>query len=144
ELKRIAVEVDPILEISEIANRVSKSGGPALLFEKVKGSSLPVLINAFGSQRRMQLALGVESLDEIAGRIREYLKMKPPAGLLDKLKMVPMLAEIGAFFPKQVSDGPAHEAVREDNFSLFDFPVLKCWPDDAGRYITFPVVFSRN
>ena len=144
ELKRVAVEVDPILEISEIADRVSKSGGPALLFENVKGSRMPVLINAFGSPRRMELALGVESLDQIAGRIREYLNTKPPEGLLDKLKMLPRMAEIGAFFPKQVKDGPACEVVREEKFSLLDLPVLQCWPQDGGRTITFPAVFSRN
>ena len=144
ELKRIRVEVDPILEISEITDRVSKNGGPALLFENVKGSRIPVLINAFGSPRRMHIALGVESLDEVAGRIRELVKMKPPEGFFDKLKMVPRLAEIGSFFPKQVSDGPAHEIVRDKDFSLSYFPILQCWPQDAGRYITFPVVFSRD
>src|SRR5882724_11186128 len=105
ELKRIGLEVDPILEISEIADRVSKSGGPALLFENVKGSRIPVLINAFGSPRRMETALGVDSVEEIAQRILELLQTKPPEGFLDKLKMVPRLAEIGSFFPKQVNDG---------------------------------------
>lgn len=144
ELRRIKVEVDPILEISEIADRVSKRGGPALLFENVKGSRISVLINAFGSPRRMLIALGVESLDEVAGRIRELVKMKPPEGFFEKLKMVPRLAEIGSFFPKQVSDGPAHEIIRDQDFSLSDFPILQCWPQDAGRYITFPAVFSRD
>ncbi|MCZ6489212.1 MAG: UbiD family decarboxylase, partial [Acidobacteria bacterium] len=144
ELKRIQTEVDPILEISEIADRVSKNGGPALLFENVKGSSMPVLINAFGSPRRMELALGVESLDEISDRIREHLNTKPPEGLLDKLKMLPRMAEIGAFFPKHVKDGPAREVVQEENFSLLELPVLQCWPQDGGRTITFSAVFSRN
>ena len=114
ELKRISIEVSPILEISEIADRVSKSGGPALLFENVKGSKLPVLINAFGSPRRMELALGIQSLDEIPARIREYLTMKPPDGLLGKIKMLPLLAEVGSFFPKQVGDGPAREVDGPD------------------------------
>jgi len=83
ELRRIAVEVDPILEISEIADRVSKSGGPALLFENVRGSRIPVLINAFGSPRRMELALEVNSVEEVAARIRELVEIKPPEGLLD-------------------------------------------------------------
>ena len=144
ELKRIAVEVDPILEISEIADRVSKSGGPALLFENVRGSRIPVLINAFGSPRRMELALEVSSVEEVAGRIRELVQIKPPEGLLDKLKMIPRLAEIGSFIPKQVKDGPAREVVKQENFSLFDLPILQCWPQDGGRTITFPVVFSRN
>ncbi|MBI4464864.1 MAG: UbiD family decarboxylase, partial [Acidobacteria bacterium] len=144
ELKRIGVEVDPILEISEIADRVSKSGGPALLFENVKGSRIPVVINAFGSPRRMEMALGVHSVEEVAERIREYLRMKPPEGLWDKLKMVPRLAEIGSFFPKSVKDGPAQEVVKEKDFSLFEFPIIQCWPQDAGRYITFGTVFSQD
>jgi 4-hydroxy-3-polyprenylbenzoate decarboxylase len=144
ELRRIAVEVDPILEISEIADRVSKSGGPALLFENVKGSRIPVLINAFGSPRRMELALEANSVEEVADRIRELVEIKPPEGLLDKLKMIPRLAELGSFIPKQVKDGPAREVVKRDQFSLFDLPILQCWPQDGGRTITFPVVFSRN
>ena len=144
ELRRIRAEVDPILEISEIADRVSKSGGPALLFENVRGSSIPVVINAFGSYRRMEIALEVGSVEDVAGRIRELVKMKPPEGLLDKLKMIPRLAEFGAFVPKTVKDGPAREVVMKDAFSLFDLPVLQCWPQDGGRTITFPVVFSRD
>ena len=144
ELKRIAVEVDPVLEITEIADRVSKRGGPALLFENVKGGRVPVLINAFGSPRRMEIALGVHSIEEIAERIRDLMHLKPPEGLLDKLKMVPLLAEVGSFFPKQVKSGPAQEVVKEKDFSLLDFPILQCWPQDAGRFITFGVVFSRS
>ncbi len=144
ELKRISVEVDPILEISEITDRVSKQGGPALLFENVKGSSLPVLINAFGSPRRTALALGVESAEEVAARIHALLHTEPPEGLLDKIRMVPRLLEMGAFFPKTVRQGPASEVVKKSGFSLLDLPVLQCWPGDAGRYITFPLVFSRD
>ena len=144
ELKRITAEVDPILEISEIADRVSKSGGPALLFENVLGGRIPVLINAFGSSRRMEIALEVGSVEEVAARIRKLLEMKPPEGLLDKLRMLPRLAEFGSFIPKHVKDGPAREVVKKNDFSLFDLPVLQCWPQDGGRTITFPVVFSRN
>ena len=115
ELKRVTTEVDPILEITEIADRVSKGaakkygrpGGPALLFENVKGANgVPVLINQFGSERRMQMALDVDRLDEIADRIRQLLNMKSPEGFLEKLKMLPMLADMGKFFPKTVSTGP--------------------------------------
>ena len=144
ELKRIPFEVDPILEITEFADRSVKSGGPALLFEKPKGSNVPVLINAFASARRMELALEVSSVDEIAGRISEFLEMRMPEGLLGKLKMLPKLAEMGAFFPKIVSGGPCKEVILRDNFSLSDFPILQCWPQDGGRYITLPMVFSRN
>jgi 4-hydroxy-3-polyprenylbenzoate decarboxylase len=144
ELKRISFEVDPVLEITEFADRSVKTGGPALLFEKPKGSTVPVLINAFASERRMQIALGVDSVDEIAARISEFLEMRMPEGLIGKLKMLPKLAEMGAFFPKTVSDGPCKEVVRRENFSLDYFPILKCWPEDGSRFITLPMVFSKN
>src|SRR6266566_8902295 len=144
ELKRISIEVDPVLEIAEFADRSVKSGGPALLFEKPKGSRIPVLINAFASMRRMELALEVDSVNTIAARISEYLEMRMPEGLIGKLKMLPKLAEVGSFFPRRVSDGPCKEVVRKKDFSLADYPILKCWPQDGGRYITLPMVFSRN
>jgi len=152
ELKRIRTEADPILEITEIADRVSKSrdqqgivGGKALLFENVKGySGAQLLINQFGSARRMRLALEVDSLDEIAERIRGFMDVKSPQGFLDKVKMLPMLAEMGKFFPKAVATGPCKEVIRRDNFSLLDFPILQCWPKDAGRFITLPCVITRD
>ncbi|HVP43901.1 MAG TPA: UbiD family decarboxylase [Terriglobales bacterium] len=159
ELKRISVEVDPILEITEITDRVSKGlvarspssrpgqspGGPALLFDNLKGHpGARLLINQFGSERRMRLALGVDSLDEIAQRIHQFLDVKAPEGLLDKLKMLPMLADLGKFFPKTVSTGPCKEVIKKNGFSLLDFPVLKCWPQDAGRFITLPCVITRD
>ena len=144
ELKRITVEVDPILEITEFADRAVKGGGPALLFEKPKGHGMPVLINAFASMRKMEIALEVGSVEEVAARIVEFLEMRMPEGLIDKLKMLPKLAEMGAFFPRMVSRGACQEVVREDQFSLFDYPVLKCWPEDGGRFITLPLVFSKN
>jgi len=144
ELKRIPFEVSPHLEITEFADRSVKSGGPALLFEKPKGSQVPVLINAFASQRRMELALEVASVEEIAARIVEMLEMRMPEGLLGKFKMLPKLAEMGAIFPKIVSGGPCKDVIRRDNFSLREFPILHCWPQDAGPFITLPMVFSRN
>ena len=144
ELKRIPFEVSPELEITEFADRSVKSGGPALLFEKPKGSTVPVLINAFASMRRMEIALEVSSVDEVAARISEFLEMRMPEGLLGKLKMLPKLGEIGAFFPKIVSGGPCKDVIRRDDFSLDEFPILKCWPQDGGRYITLPMVFSKN
>ncbi len=153
ELKRVRAEVDPILEITEITDRVSKlpasaksaAGGPALLFENVKGyPGSKVLINQFGSARRMNLALQVESLDEIAERLRMFMDVKSPQGLLDKIKMLPMLADLGKFFPKTVPTGPCKEVIRKDQFSLLDFPILQCWPQDAGRFITLPCVISRD
>jgi len=144
ELKRVPFPVDPVLEITEFADRSVKHNGPALLFENPTGSSIPVLINAFASARRMEIALEVDSVDVVARRISDYLEMRMPEGLLGKIKMLPMLAEMGSFFPKIVSGGPCKEVIRKDNFSLLDLPVLQCWPQDAGRFITLPMVFSRN
>jgi len=150
ELKRIQTEADPILEIAEITDRVSKSkhgkpGGPALLFQNIKGHpGSQVLINQFGSEARMKLALGVNSFDEFADRIRVFMDLKSPQGFLDKLKMLPLLTEAGKFFPKTVSTGPCKEVIKHDNFSLLDFPILQCWPQDAGRFITLPCVTTRD
>ncbi|HWY59421.1 MAG TPA: UbiD family decarboxylase [Terriglobales bacterium] len=157
ELKKIRTEVDPFLEIAEITDRVSKSpgtknggrasspGGPALLFQNIKGHpGAQVLINQFGSARRMNLALEVDKLDEVADRIRQFMDVKSPQGFLDKVKMLPMLAEMGKFFPKTVSTGPCKEVIRRDNFSLDWFAILQCWPKDAGRFITLPCVVTRD
>jgi 4-hydroxy-3-polyprenylbenzoate decarboxylase len=150
ELKRIKTEADPILEIAEITDRVSKSrtgkpGGPALLFQNIKGHpNSQLLINQFGSDSRMKLALGVNSFDEFADRIRVFMEMKSPQGFLDKLKMLPLLTEAGKFFPKTVATGPCKEVIKRDNFSLLEFPILQCWPQDAGRFITLPCVTTRD
>ncbi len=150
ELKRIQTEADPILEITEITDRVSKSktgnpGGPALLFQNIKGHpGHQILINQFGSEARMKLALGVNSFDEFGDRIRMFMDVKSPQGFLDKLKMLPLLTEAGKFFPKTVSTGPCKEVIKHDNFSLLDFPILQCWPQDAGRFITLPCVTTRD
>lgn len=144
ELKRIPFEVDPYLEITEFADRSVKSGGPALLFEKPKGSRVPLLVNAFASVKRMNIALEVDDVNEVAARISEFLQMQMPQGLIGKLKMLPKLAEMGAFFPKIVSSGPCKEVIRLSDFSLQEFPVLHCWPQDGGPFITLPMVFSKN
>jgi 4-hydroxy-3-polyprenylbenzoate decarboxylase len=173
ELKRIREEVSPELEITEITDRVSKigsrshpfrdeaaekggatgtkdkyaPGGPALLFENVKGHpGHKVLINQFGSERRMALALGVDRLDEIAERIRGLMDVKAPEGLFDKLKMLPQLGALTSAFPKTVTakDAPCKEIVRREHFDLNYFPILKCWPRDGGRFITLPCVHTRD
>jgi 4-hydroxy-3-polyprenylbenzoate decarboxylase len=144
ELKRISAEVDPVLEITEITDRVTRAGGPALLFERPKGSRIPLLINMLGSERRINLALEVTQLDEVAARIRSFLDFQSPQGLFDKLKMLPKLAEIGAFFPKTVKSGACKEVIRKQDFSLSEFPILKCWPQDGGRFITWPLVITKN
>lgn len=144
ELKRITAEVDCELEIAEITDRISKVGGPALLFENVKGHSVPVLINAMGSERRMLLAMEAESYSEISDRIDAYLDFKSPEGILDKIKMLPQLVEMGSFFPKSVSAGPCKEVILKSGFDLTRFPILKCWPQDAGPFITLPLVFTHD
>jgi len=144
ELARIPSEVDPILEITEITDRTVKAAGPALWFERPKGSRIPLVTNLLGSERRMNLALEVESLEDVAARVHSYIDMQSPQGLLEKVKMLPKLAELGSFFPKTVRSGACQEVVRKDGFSLLDFPVLKCWPQDGGRYITWPMVITTS
>ncbi len=145
ELKRIPFEVDPKLEMTEFADRSVKTGGPALLFEKPKGYSVPVLINSLASEKRMQIALQVDKFQDIADRISDYLQMQMPQGLLGKLSMLPKLAEMGSFFPKKVSSGPCQEVVlKGDQIDLRKLPVLTCWPQDGGPFITLPMVFTKN
>ena len=149
ELLRIKESVSPILEITEITDRVSKQlgGGKALLFENVEGSSMPVLINAFGSSKRMNMALGVHDIEDIPKRIEQYIKIPPPATLLDKVKLLPMLLQAAQFPPKLVNKEhpPCQEIVHlGDDIDLGAIPVLQCWPEDAGRFITFPIVINRS
>jgi 4-hydroxy-3-polyprenylbenzoate decarboxylase len=144
ELKRISREVDPILEITEIIDRTVKTGGPALWFEHPKGSRVPAVANLVGTERRMNLALEVDSLDDVAARISRFTSMQSPQGLFEKVKMLPKLAELGSFFPKTVRQGDCQEVVRTEGFSLLDFPILQCWPQDGGRYITWPMVITKN
>ncbi len=143
-LRRIAAEVSPLLEITEITDRVSKRGGPALLFEKVIGSSLPLLINALGSEERICLALGINSLAKLSAEIADMVEMKTPQGFLEKLKLLPKLKDLASLFPKIVGDAPCKEVIITDNPSLDILPVLQCWPADAGRYITLPLVFTKD
>jgi 4-hydroxy-3-polyprenylbenzoate decarboxylase len=144
ELVRVPFEVDPYLEITEFADRAVKQRRPALLFEKPKGSDVPLAINLFASMRRMQIALDVGDAEEIAARISGFLQLQKPESLVDKLKLLPRLKEISSAFPRTVKDGPCKEVVRHENFSIEEFPILHCWPGDAGRFITLPMVFSRN
>lgn len=144
ELKRISLPVNPYLEATEIADRAVKRSGPALLFENPKGSRIPLLMNAFGSMRRMELALGVENIDDIAERISGFLEMQRPESLLDKVKLLPKLGELAGIFPRPVKSGPCKEIIQRDGFSLDDYPILHCWPGDGGRFITLPMVFSKN
>jgi len=155
ELTRVKAEVSPILEMAEIADRAAKSGkgttkagGPALLFENVTGyKGARVLMNQFGSERRMRMALEVESLDDVAKRIETLIHPVAPVGLMDKLKMLPMLAEVGGFFPKTIDrkNAPCKEVVLlGDDVDVLKFPVLKTWPQDGGQFITLPCVVTRD
>ncbi len=149
ELVRIKEPVSPILEIAEITDRVSKQsgGGKALLFENVEGSAMPVLINALGSTQRMSTALGVNDIEKIARNIEKYLKIAPPSSLADKIKLLPMLLQAAAFPPKIVGKTKAlcQEVVfTGEGVDLDIIPILQCWPGDAGRFITFPIVINRS
>ena len=143
ELRRIAHPVSAELEITEIADRVMKAAGPALLFENVVDKSMPLLINAFGSMRRMALALGVDDVEEIAAEITRLIQTKPPKSFKDKIHLLGQLVKIAGIPPKIVSDGACQEVIeREPDLSIL--PVLTCWPGDAGPFITLPMVFSKD
>ncbi len=147
ELLRITAEVDPELEIAEIADRAVKSGGPALFFEKVKGSSIPVAINLFAGERRMARALGVEHLDELSDRIGKLLALTkgPPGSWRERFEMLGEGAALIRFKPKTVSNAPCQEIVKTgDEVDLAELPIIKCWPEDGGRYVTLPLVVTNN
>jgi len=146
-LRRVTAPVSRDLEITEITDRVSK-GPPAqnvaLLFEHVEGFEIPVLINAFGAADRMALALGVERLDELGQRVAKLVDLKLPGTFAERLGKLSTLAELARAAPRHVSDGPCQEVVETREPSLAALPVLTCWPEDGGRYITLPGVFTRD
>ncbi len=145
ELVRIKEPVSPVLEITEITDRVSKKFGPALLFENVPGYDMPVLMNAFGSIKRMCLALEVGSLEEISAEILSFLEAEAPDTLIKKLKMLPKLARLANIFPKTVSRAACQEVIlRDDEVDLTKIPVLTCWPGDGGPFVTLPLVFTHH
>ncbi|MGQ0764360.1 MAG: menaquinone biosynthesis decarboxylase [Gemmatimonadota bacterium] len=153
ELRRIAVPVRARLELCEIADRAMKmsGGGPALLFENVilddgSTSSLPVAINLFGSRRRMSMALGVESLDDVGARITQLLDLKVPEGILPKLALVPRLLEVARFPPRRSGGSPPCQEIvwRGREIDLARLPIITCWPEDGGPYVTLPMVISRD
>lgn len=144
-LARVAEPVDPRLEIAAVTDRACKSpgGGPALLFERPTGFDMPVVTNLYGSYQRMCLALGVATLDDLAREIDELMTPQMPEGIMDALKMLPMVGRLRDLMPKTVKDAPCHEVVRREG-TLDELPILTCWPGDGGRYITFPLVFTRH
>jgi 4-hydroxy-3-polyprenylbenzoate decarboxylase len=145
ELVRVSAEVDPDLEITEIVDRTVKSGGPALLFENPKGSRVPLLINQFGTERRMCLGFGVERLDDLAARVEDVLELQPPQGLMDKVRGLQKLKSIAGSGPKSVRSGPVQEVVLTgDDVDLGLLPVQRCWPGDPAPFITLPAVITRD
>jgi len=149
QLKRVKAQVDPIIEISGIADRMSKlpaaggapppdadpvhgrRGGHGLLFENVKDSTIPVAINVFGSYERMRLALGVSSFEELSDRVQQFVKPEMPTTLLEKMKKLPQLAKIAGFGPKSVKRGICQEVVHTDDANLLSLPIIQCWPKDG-------------
>jgi len=139
-LDEIDIEVDSDLEITEIADRVSKKYGHALLFKNVKNSDYPVLINSLGTYERMNYGLEVENLDDIADTIMDFMDVTNYITLINKVKSIPKLARLAKVFPKKVKNAPCQEVIEDADLSKL--PILKCWPKDGGRYITLPLVIT--
>lgn len=145
EILKIKDEVSTELEITEITDRVVKRGGQALIFERVKGHKIPVVTNLFGSYKRIALALGVKDLEELSEKILHFLEIKQSEGLLGKLKVLPKLWELKNIFPRYVDKAPCQEVVlMGKDVDLFRLPILKCWPEDGGPYITLPCVITKD
>ncbi len=148
DLHRISAPVNPELEMTEIAYRSLRADGPALLFENVVGHEMPVAINLFCSERRMNWALEVEDAEVLAGRLEAMIEMVqggPPQGVLNKLRTLGRLVHVGAFQPKTVSNPPCQQVVLSgEDVDLYSLPIIKCWPLDAGPYITLPLVITRD
>src|SRR6185436_13256516 len=144
-LARVAEPVSPDLEIAAVTDRACKSpaGGPALLFERPSGFDIPVATNVFGSMERMCLALGVKTLDDLARQVDESMTPPMPKGMLDALKLMPLVGRLSDLMPKSVSAAPCQEVVRKDG-TFDELPILKCWPEDGGRFITLPLVFTKD
>ena len=144
-LARVRDEVSPDLEMCAVTDRACKStgGGPALLFERPTGHSIPVATNVFGSMERVCMALGVRSLDDLANEITELIEPNVPSGLMDALKLLPAVGRLRDLIPKVVRSAACQEVVRRDG-TLDELPILRCWPDDGGRYITFPLVITKD
>jgi 4-hydroxy-3-polyprenylbenzoate decarboxylase len=146
-LRRVSVPVSRDLEITEIVDRVSKgpaAGNVALLFERVEGFDMPVLVNAFGAADRVAMALGVGQLDELGERVAKLLDLTLPGTFAERLRKLGTLFDVVKAGPRRVTDGPCQEVVETERASLAGLPALYCWPKDGGRYITLPCVFTRD
>jgi 4-hydroxy-3-polyprenylbenzoate decarboxylase len=142
ELLTVKVPVDPELEITEIADRMIKSSGPALFFEEVKGAHFPLVINLFGSFKRAAWALGVDDFKDLPDKVTRLIPHTPPSGFLEKIGFLFKFKELSDFQPKKVDAAPVQEVIGEPDFTAL--PVLKCWPHDGGRYITLPLVITKD
>ena len=143
ELKRVKTQVDSNLEIAEIMRRQMYSNGPAILFENIKDYDMPVLANAFGSMKRLEIGLEMTDFKEIGQRIVDMTKMDMPSGLINKIKKLPELSKMTESFPKLETSGPVTE-ITSSSASFEDLPILKSWPDDAGRFITLGLVATKH
>jgi 4-hydroxy-3-polyprenylbenzoate decarboxylase len=145
KLHRVKTEVDTNLEIAEIMRRMMYSGNsPAILFENVKGYDMPVLGNAFGTMDLLKTALNLSDFREIGKRITDLTKLKIPSNLFDKLKMLPRLSELGEYAPKYVESGAVTEIIEKEKANLYSLPILKSFPDDAGKFITFGLTITKH
>lgn len=144
ELVRITAEVDPVLEVTEITDRISKRGGPALLFENPKDSKIPIAINLFGSYQRISWALGVDDFNMVSKKFSHFLNVDIDLTLRQKMETLYGLYKLSTSKPKEVRKAPCQEVIQDRDFSLFDYPVLKTWPDDGGRFITLPLVITKD
>ena len=140
ELVRVSAAVDPCLEMTELADRLVKRGGPALLFEHPRGADFPLAIGLYGTRARTEFALG-DSLERLAERMRCWVQTEPPTTMVEKLKQLPRLAELAGYLPKSVASGPCKQVVM-DPPDLSRLPVMTCWPGDGGPYFTLPMVFT--
>src|SRR5208282_5051543 len=144
ELRRIRASVSVDLEIAEVLRRVMYKNGPAILFENVQGYNIPVAGNLFGSQKRMQIALDEPDFEKLGTRITDLLNMQIPTRILEKVKSLPKLAELSGFSPKLVKSGPVKDVTDTATPSFSTLPVIKTWPKDAGRFITFGLILTKN
>ena len=147
QLKRIKASVDANLEITEILSRLIVEGGPAVIFEDVKGHDMPIVANLFGTVERVALGLGtdVNGLDEIGNFLADVARPKPPAGIVEALKALPHYKKLLSVNPKKVSAAACQEVIlKEKEVDLNKLPILKCWPNDAGKLITWPLVITKG
>ncbi|MHB9024931.1 MAG: menaquinone biosynthesis decarboxylase [Armatimonadota bacterium] len=142
ELLRVSAEIDPYLEITELTDRVVKREGPALLIERPRGAAFPLAIGLYGTLARTEFALG-GSMEELAERVRAWVRAEPPTTMVEKLKQLPRLAELAGYLPKTVSTAPCQQVVM-DPPDLMQLPVMTCWPQDGGPFFTLPMVFTRD